>query len=180
MYRRALDGYEKAWAPEHTSTLDTVNNLDNLYADQGNLAEAEKMYLRALTGYKKLRGLIQDLYKQCQKASEEVAKAVCQGDEEKVEKSEMLEGNLLKQMEQSQIIDEFRKKIMERREREGELREKLAKTETRHKVREAIKTGKEKPVSNGSSSAEKYNTIGKGKSKHLKTITKASTDREFR
>ena len=56
------------------------------------------------------KGEVQDLYKQCQKASEEVAKAVCQGDEEKVEKSEMLEGNLLKQMERSQIIDEFRKK----------------------------------------------------------------------
>ena len=39
---------------------------------------------------------------------------------------------------------------MERKEREGELGKKLAKTETRHKVREAIKTGKEKPVSNGS------------------------------
>ena len=57
MYERALEGYEKAWEPEHPSTLDTVNNLGNLYADQGKMAEAEKMHLRALTGYKKLKGL---------------------------------------------------------------------------------------------------------------------------
>jgi len=48
MYQRALQGYEKAWGPEHTSTLDTVNNLGNLYADQGKLIEAEQMYQRAL------------------------------------------------------------------------------------------------------------------------------------
>ena len=30
MYVRALDGYEKAWGPDHTSTLATVNNLGNL------------------------------------------------------------------------------------------------------------------------------------------------------
>jgi len=33
MYQRALQGYEKAWGLEHTSTLDTVNNLGLLYAD---------------------------------------------------------------------------------------------------------------------------------------------------
>jgi hypothetical protein len=32
MYNRALAGKEKAWGPEHTSTLDTVNNLGSLYA----------------------------------------------------------------------------------------------------------------------------------------------------
>jgi hypothetical protein len=31
MYQRALQGYEKAWGPEHTSTLATVNNLASLY-----------------------------------------------------------------------------------------------------------------------------------------------------
>ena len=56
MYLRALQGKEKAWGPEHTSTLDTVNNLGLLYADLGRLDEAEKMYLRALTGYKKALG----------------------------------------------------------------------------------------------------------------------------
>ena len=41
MYQRALEGYEKAWGPEHTSTLDTVNNLGILYKNQGKMAEAE-------------------------------------------------------------------------------------------------------------------------------------------
>jgi Tfp pilus assembly protein PilF len=36
---------------EHTSTLDTVNNLGLLYSDQGKLEEAEEMYQRALKGY---------------------------------------------------------------------------------------------------------------------------------
>ena len=47
---RALEGREKAWGPEHISTLDTVNNLGILYAEQGKLAEAEKMYQRAVAG----------------------------------------------------------------------------------------------------------------------------------
>jgi hypothetical protein len=46
LYERALAGREKALGPEHTSTLDTVNNLGLLYADQGKLAEAEAMYER--------------------------------------------------------------------------------------------------------------------------------------
>ncbi|SLM39074.1 nb-arc and tpr domain protein [Lasallia pustulata] len=50
MYRRALEWYEKAWGPEHTSTLDTVNNLGMLYKDQGKMAEAEAMYRRAQDG----------------------------------------------------------------------------------------------------------------------------------
>jgi tetratricopeptide (TPR) repeat protein len=48
MYQRALQGKEKAWGPEHTSTLDTVNNLGSLYRDQGKLVEAEEMYRLAL------------------------------------------------------------------------------------------------------------------------------------
>ena len=56
MYQRALDGYEKAWGPEHTSILGTVNNLGLLYFNQGKLAEAEKMYQRALDGYEKACG----------------------------------------------------------------------------------------------------------------------------
>jgi hypothetical protein len=46
MYLRALQGKEKALGAEHTSTLDTVNNLGNLYNNQGKMAEAEVMYLR--------------------------------------------------------------------------------------------------------------------------------------
>jgi hypothetical protein len=34
MYLRALQGYEKARGPNHTSTLDTVHNLGNLYKKQ--------------------------------------------------------------------------------------------------------------------------------------------------
>jgi tetratricopeptide (TPR) repeat protein len=49
---RALQGYEEALGPNYTSTLDTVNNLGLLYADQGKLGEAEKMYMRAVQGYK--------------------------------------------------------------------------------------------------------------------------------
>ncbi len=50
------EGREKALGPEHTSTLDTVNNLGNLYTNQGKLAEAEKMYQRALEGKEKALG----------------------------------------------------------------------------------------------------------------------------
>jgi tetratricopeptide (TPR) repeat protein len=56
MYVRALEGYEKAWGVEHTSTLNTVNNLGLLYADQGKMAEAEKMYQQALKGYQTALG----------------------------------------------------------------------------------------------------------------------------
>jgi hypothetical protein len=56
MYRRALQGYEKAWGLEHTLTLDIVNNLGLLYADLGRLDKAEKMHQRALQGYEKAWG----------------------------------------------------------------------------------------------------------------------------
>jgi tetratricopeptide (TPR) repeat protein len=46
----------RALSVDHTSTLDTVNNLGNLYRDQGNLDEAEKMYQRALQGREKVLG----------------------------------------------------------------------------------------------------------------------------
>ena len=54
MYQRALQGYEKAWGPEHTSTLDTVNNLGNLYKNLGQLDKAEKTLQRALVTYAKV------------------------------------------------------------------------------------------------------------------------------
>ncbi|KAM3533698.1 hypothetical protein MY4038_003013 [Beauveria bassiana] len=56
MYQRALEGSEKAWGPDHTSTLITVNNLGILYADQGRLKEAEAMFQRALEGCEKAWG----------------------------------------------------------------------------------------------------------------------------
>jgi tetratricopeptide (TPR) repeat protein len=54
MYVRALSGKEKALGPDHTSTLNTVYNLGNLYRNQGRLAEAEQMYGRALAEEKAL------------------------------------------------------------------------------------------------------------------------------
>ena len=45
MCLRALQGKGKAW---EASTLNAVNNLGLLYANQGKMAEAEKMYMRAL------------------------------------------------------------------------------------------------------------------------------------
>jgi len=56
MYKSALAGYEKARGPDHTSTLDTVNNLGNLYRIQGRHEDAEMMYKRALAGYEKAWG----------------------------------------------------------------------------------------------------------------------------
>ncbi|KAK5202327.1 hypothetical protein LTR41_011928 [Exophiala xenobiotica] len=58
MHRRgALAGKDKVLGPDHTSTLDTVNNLGVLYANQGKLVEAEKMYIRALAGLEKALGV---------------------------------------------------------------------------------------------------------------------------
>jgi tetratricopeptide (TPR) repeat protein len=81
MYTRALQGYEEALGPKHTSTLDTVNNLGLLYADQGKLAEAEAMYTRALQGREEALGpkhtsilatlcSLGDLYRMQQKLAE--------------------------------------------------------------------------------------------------------------
>ena len=56
MFFRALQGYENALCSGHASTLDTVGNLGNLYADQGKLVGAEKMYQRALQEYQKALG----------------------------------------------------------------------------------------------------------------------------
>ena len=47
LYRRALDGFEKALGPEHTSTLREVKNLGRFYRYQGKMEEAETMYRRA-------------------------------------------------------------------------------------------------------------------------------------
>jgi ankyrin repeat protein len=44
------------YVADHTSTLDTVNNLGNHYYSQGKLKDAEEMYQRALAGYEKALG----------------------------------------------------------------------------------------------------------------------------
>jgi tetratricopeptide (TPR) repeat protein len=41
---------EKVLTPEHTSTLQTVNNLGIVYRAQGRLAKAEAIYLQTLAG----------------------------------------------------------------------------------------------------------------------------------
>jgi hypothetical protein len=56
MYKRALAGCEKVLGPEHTSTLDIINNLGVLYTGQGRLKDAEMMYNRALAGKEKALG----------------------------------------------------------------------------------------------------------------------------
>ncbi|EAQ83136.1 hypothetical protein CHGG_10954 [Chaetomium globosum CBS 148.51] len=48
MYERALEDKEKAWGPEHTSTLSTIYNLGLLYHDQGQYKEAEAMHEQVL------------------------------------------------------------------------------------------------------------------------------------
>lgn len=52
LYMRALGGYEEALGAKHTSTLDTVYSLGNLYRDWGDVAKAKAMYERAVEGYK--------------------------------------------------------------------------------------------------------------------------------
>jgi tetratricopeptide (TPR) repeat protein len=56
LHERALAGKEKALGRDHTSTLNTVGNLGNLYRAQGKLDKAEQMYIRALAGFKKALG----------------------------------------------------------------------------------------------------------------------------
>ena len=51
MYTRGLRGYEKLGL-EHT--LNTINNLGNLYFSQDKLVKAEEMFTRALREYEKL------------------------------------------------------------------------------------------------------------------------------
>ncbi len=53
VFRRALEGYEKVWGPEHPSTLDKVYNLGHLYSAQGKMQETEAVFWRALEGYEK-------------------------------------------------------------------------------------------------------------------------------
>ena len=57
MDQRALVGNEKAYGPDHPSTLTSVNNLGVLYKDQGKLKDAEEIFQRVLVGYKKALGL---------------------------------------------------------------------------------------------------------------------------
>ena len=53
---RVLQEKEKVWGLEHTSTLNTVDNLGDLCTNQGKIAEAEEMYIRGLVGHAKALG----------------------------------------------------------------------------------------------------------------------------
>lgn len=56
MYQWVLESYKKVWEIEHMSILDTINNLDILYANQGKFQKAKAMYWRLLEDYKKVLG----------------------------------------------------------------------------------------------------------------------------
>ena len=58
MYNRALAGKEKTLGANHISTLETVHNLGDLYAKQGRLEDAERMFDRALAGREKALGRV--------------------------------------------------------------------------------------------------------------------------
>ena len=57
---RALHGYEKALGAGNIATyipaLNTLRNLGSLFEIQTDFAKARNMYLKALTGYKKVVG----------------------------------------------------------------------------------------------------------------------------
>jgi hypothetical protein len=53
MLQRALDGRFFALGVDHTSTLDTINNLEILYRAQGRLDQVEQMYMRVGLGWEK-------------------------------------------------------------------------------------------------------------------------------
>jgi hypothetical protein len=49
-------GREKVLGVEHPSTLSSVNNLAEVFRDQGKYEEAEEMHRRALEGREKVLG----------------------------------------------------------------------------------------------------------------------------
>lgn len=51
MYVRALRGYGEAWGAKHTSTLDIVYNLSNLYTNRGEVDKANDLDERTAEGY---------------------------------------------------------------------------------------------------------------------------------
>ncbi|OXV09799.1 hypothetical protein Egran_02439 [Elaphomyces granulatus] len=68
MYKRALQGYEKALGLEditsHRPALNTMWNLGHLFTAQGHLDEAKEMYSRARTGFQVLQGPSSDVCQQ--------------------------------------------------------------------------------------------------------------------
>ena len=56
LFRRAVEGREKALGAEHPDTLNSVNNLGILLSDKGDYDGAEVLFRRALEGYEKALG----------------------------------------------------------------------------------------------------------------------------
>ena len=56
IYRRALQGREKALGTDHPKTLTSVSNLASVLQDQGKYETAEEMNRRALKGSEKVLG----------------------------------------------------------------------------------------------------------------------------
>lgn len=56
MIQRALIGFEKAYGLDHIDTLQTVNDLGDLYNVQSQPNDAERMYSRVITGFEEIHG----------------------------------------------------------------------------------------------------------------------------
>ena len=56
MYLRALAGFEKAWGPDHKSTLTTRYNLADLFEKKSVLQDAARHFELLIKGYTKLLG----------------------------------------------------------------------------------------------------------------------------
>ena len=149
---------------------------------RSSLRNHESEILSLRIQFEDIRAEVQDLHKQCRKASEDYANAVCRDDEENLKRFEKREEKLKKLLEQNQAIDGLQEEIVEKKRCEGELREKLAEVEGRDKAREAMPTQVEKTVSDGSDTVENGNRKGKDKSVRAKqrVIGKISTGWEFR
>ena len=72
MYQRALQGYKKALGQEAVMTyvpsLNTCQNLANLFERRGKLVEAEELYHRTLRGIEKVFGTSSQRYKRISEA----------------------------------------------------------------------------------------------------------------
>lgn len=107
---------------------------------------------------------VRDLDQSYRNASREVAKAVCNGKEAAIQEGKEREQELLGLLEQKeQMIDKLREEIVQKKEREGELRERLAEMEGRQKVRESKSKGQEEVVHRGPSLGERKLLKGGGK-----------------
>ena len=56
LLQRALQGKERIFGTEHSSTLEAIRDLGVWYENQGRLVEAEQQYRLALNGYEKAFG----------------------------------------------------------------------------------------------------------------------------